>query len=139
LKILNFYFFSIRLKIILNKIDIQHNFIPILPKILEYVVYALKSLKESSLLKAALLVLNSIVREAKTNFTVYSNEIIPLLIEILINNDVSRNNKLIAITNIGEISINICEAFLPYLDPVMKLLFSAAQLAVTQADKVILF
>jgi len=103
---------------------------------LEYVVYALKSLKESSLLKAALLVLNSIVREAKTNFSQYSNEIIPLLIEILTNNDVSRNNKLIAITNIGEISLNICEAFLPYLDPVMKLLFSAAQLAITQADSV---
>lgn len=99
-------------------------------------VFALKSLKESSLLKAALLVLNSIVREAKMNFSQYSHEIIPLLIEILTNNDVSRNNKLITITNIGEISLNICDAFLPYLDPVMKLLFSAAQLAITQEDSV---
>ena len=96
----------------------------------------MKSLKESSLLKAALLVLNSIVREAKTNFTQYSQEIIPLLIEILTNNDVSRNNKLITITNIGEIALNICDDFLPFLDPVMKLLFSAAQLAITQAESV---
>ena len=102
-------------------------------------MFALKSLKESSLLKAALLVLNSIVREAKTNFTQYSQEIVPLLIEILTNNDVSRNNKLLTITNIGEISVNICDAFMPFLDPIMKLLFSAAQLAVTQAESVILF
>ena len=121
---------------ILNLLDIQQNFIPILPKILEYVVFALKSLKESSLLKAALLVLNSIVREAKMNFTQYAIEIIPLLLEILTNNDVSRNIKLITITNIGEISLNICESFLPFLDPIMKLLFSAAHLAITQPENV---
>ena len=99
-------------------------------------MYALKSLKESSLLKAALLVLNSIVKEAKMNFSQYAKEIIPLLLEILTNNDVSRNNKLLAIINIGDISINICESFLEFLDPVMNLLFSAAQLAVTQAENV---
>lgn len=102
-------------------------------------VYALKSLKESSLLKAALLVLNSIVIESKNNFSQYATEIIPLLMEILTNNEVSRHNKLIAITNIGEIAMNINELFIPFLDSAINLLFSAAQLAMSQADNVFIF
>mgnify|MGYP000891852878 FL=1 len=118
-------------------LDIQENFTPILPKILEYVVFALKSLKESSLLKAALLVLNSIIHESKKNFSQYAPELIPLLMEILTNNEVTRNNKLITITNIGEISMKIGDVFIPFLHQVMEVLFSAAGLAANKSDDVI--
>ena len=99
-------------------------------------VFALKSLKESSLLKAALLVLNSIIHESKQNFSQYAPELIPLLKEILTNNEVTRNNKLISITNIGEISMKIGEVFIPFLHPVMEVLFSAAQLAANKCEDV---
>lgn len=59
--------------------------------------------------------------------------------EILTNNEVSRHNKLIAITNIGEIAMNINELFIPFLDSAINLLFSAAQLAMSQADNVFIF
>jgi len=126
------------LKLFTNKLDIQENFTPILPKILEYVVFALKSLRESSLLKAALLVLNSIIHESKKNFSQYAPELIPLLMEILTNDEVTRNNKLISITNIGEISMKIGDVFIPFLHPVMEVLFSAAHLAANKADDVII-
>ena len=103
---------------------------------MEYVVFALKSLKESSLLKAALLVLNSIIHESKQNLIQYAPELIPLLKEILTNDEVSRNNKLISITNIGEISMKIGEVFIPFLHPVMEVLFSAAQMAASKSEDV---
>lgn len=56
--------------------------------------------------------------------------------EILTNNDVTRNNKLISITNIGEISMKVGENFIPFLHPVMEVLFSAAQLAANKSDDV---
>lgn len=103
---------------------------------MEYVVFALKSLKESSLLKAALLVLNSIILESKQDFNQYAPDLMNLLMEILKNEEVSRYNKLISITNIGEISMKIGETFIPFLHPTMELLFSAAQLASNKSDDV---
>ena len=52
------------------------------------------------------------------------------MIDVCTSNDVSRNNKTIAITCLGEIALTIGIDFSKYLKPVMDLLFSACQLGV---------
>lgn len=106
----------------------------IMPRFQEFLLFALQRHNESYLCKSAIITLGHIVRAIKLNFSSYADKYIPVLLEILTNEDVSRNNKTIAITTLGEICMNINEGFLKYLDPVMQVFFSAAGLAAQTAD-----
>ena len=53
---------------------------------------------------------------------------IKLLIDVCTSKDVARANKIIAINIIGELVIFSGVNFKPYLETVLKLLFSAAQM-----------
>ncbi len=109
-------------------------FSEIMPRIQEFLLFALQRHNESSLCKSAIISLGHIVRAIRFKFSIYSDKYIPVLLEILTHEDVSRTNKTIAITTLGEICMNINEAFLKYLDPVMQVFFSAAGLAAQTAD-----
>jgi hypothetical protein len=109
-------------------------FEPVMPTFTSFLVYALQKYNESSLVKAGLYCVSSIVSAIGYNFHKYSDEIINILIELLTNTEVSRYNKTTTITLLGEISINICEHFLKHLDNVMELLLSACEMAMASAD-----
>jgi importin subunit beta-1 len=109
-------------------------FSEIMPRFQEFLLFALQRHNESSLCKSAIISLGHIVRAIKGNFSNYADKYIPVLLEILTHEDVSRNNKTIAITTLGEICMTINEGFLKYLDPVMQVFFSAAGLAAQTAD-----
>lgn len=66
----------------------------------------------------------------KKNVENNANDIIKVLIEVCTSNDVSRGNKTIAISCLGEIAINIGLKFSDYLSSVMQLLFSACEMGV---------
>ena len=114
--------------------NMKEPFEEIMPKFKEYLLFALKRFNESSICKAALIALGNIIQVIKFNFSKYADNFIPVLIEILTHEDVSRNNKTIAITTLGEICFNITEHFLKYIDSVMEVLFSAAAMATTLPD-----
>lgn len=109
-------------------------FSEIMARFQEFLLYALQRHNESSLCKSAIITLGHIVRAIKGNFSNFADKYIPVLLEILTHEDVSRNNKTIAITTLGEICMTINEGFLNYLNPVMEVFFSAATLAATTAD-----
>jgi hypothetical protein len=117
--------------------NIGEDFESIMDQFQEYLAYALKKFNESTLCKAAILTVGEIVRAIRYNFHKYSDKIIPIIIEILTNDDVSRYNKTVAITTLGEICMAINKHFLPYLDTVMQLLISAASMASTKTDEVL--
>jgi hypothetical protein len=100
----------------------------------DFLLYALQKYNESSLSKSAIITLGHIVRAIKFNFYKFSDKYIDVLINILTSEDISRNNKILAITTLGEIFMAINEHFLKHLDKVMEVFFSAAQLATTIAD-----
>jgi hypothetical protein len=106
----------------------------IMNKFQDFLLYALEKYNESSLCKSAIITLGHIVRSIKFNFYKFSDKYIPVLINILTNQDVSRNNKILAITTLGEICMTINEHFLNHLDNVMQVFFSAAQIATTIAE-----
>jgi hypothetical protein len=95
----------------------------------EYLIFALNKYNESSLCKSALYCVSNIVNAIGYLFNNYSGKIIPVLIDILTNDEASRYNKTTAITLLGEICFNIKDHFISYLDTVMKLLISAADMA----------
>jgi len=103
-------------------------------KFQDFLVYSLQKYNESSLCKSGIIALGHIVRAIKFNFYKFSDKFIPILIEILTNEEVTRTNKTIAISTLGEICMTINEHFLKYLEPVMGVLFSAAQLATTMSQ-----
>jgi hypothetical protein len=109
-------------------------FEPVMPRLSSFLDYALRKFNESSLIKAALYCVSAIVTAIQQEFYKYSDGIIPLIMEILTNTEVSRYNKTTAITVLGEISIQITEHFLKYFEPVMELLLSACELAMENAE-----
>ena len=94
-----------------------------------YIEYSIKSYSNNSLSKSGLLSLLHCV--TSTQETIEKLEdMIKILIEICTSNEVARANKTIAINIIGELVLFNGANFKPYLETVMKLLFSAAQMGV---------
>ncbi len=114
--------------------NMDKNFDEIMTLFQNFLLFALEKYEESSLSKSAIITLGHIVRAIKSDFSTYSDKFIPILINILTNENVSRNNKTLAITTLGEICMSIEEKFLPHLKSVMEVFFSAATLAISQAD-----
>ena len=113
-------------------------------RFLNYLKFSLNKFNEMTLNKVALLATGDISRALGNNFSNYSSEIIPILIQILaVSNeliqsaDVGKINKIIAINTLGDIAMNITDQFFPFLDPIMKILFSACHLGLEIADEVI--
>jgi len=98
-------------------------FLVLMDKYLAYLTFSLKKFNESSLSKVAVLSTGDISRALGPNFAKYSTEIIPILIQILIENDVNKYTKIVAINTIGDIAMNISEQYFPYLEGTMKILF----------------
>jgi hypothetical protein len=122
-------------QVIFFKTDLKNYFEPVLKTSFpEYLIYALNKYNESSLCKSALYCASNIVNAIGYQFHNYSKNIIPVLLDILTNDEASRNNKTTTITLLGEICFNIKEHFITYLDTVMKLLISAADMAVEFND-----
>ncbi len=109
-------------------------FAEIMPKFSDYLLYALNSFNDSSLCKSAIISLGHIVKSIKIKISLYTEKFIPVLLQILTHDDVSRSNKTIAITTLGDICMASGEEFLKYLEPVMTVFFSAATMATSVAD-----
>lgn len=116
--------------------NLKEDFEPIVEPFSNYLVYALEKFNDPSLCKAAIITVGEIVAAIGFNFHKFSDKFIPILIKILTNDDVSRSNKTIAITTLGEICMSINQFFLPYLDSVMHLLLSAADMAASKEEEV---
>lgn len=109
-------------------------FSEIMPNFVDFLLYALNTFNDSTLCKSAIITLSHIVRSIRDKFSVYVEKFIPVLLQILSNDDVSRNNKTIAITTLGDICMSIPNHFLKYVEQVMNVFFSAATLATTLAE-----
>ena len=96
-------------------------------KYFPYIDYSIKLYSNSSLSKSGLLSLMHCTTSVENNIG-KAKEIIKTLIDVCISNEVARPNKTIAINIIGNVALFEGSNFSPYLDTVMKLLFSAAQL-----------
>lgn len=114
--------------------NMGEQFEEIMNKFQDYLLFALQKYNESSLCKSAIISLGHIVRAVKFNFYRFSDKYIPALLEVLTNEEVTRNNKTLAITTLGEICMTINEHFLKHLETVMQVFFSAATLAASEAD-----
>lgn len=111
-------------------LNMKNTFTPIFNLYLPYIDYSIKAFNISSLSKSGLLALLNCIRMIEKDVVPSSDNIIKTLIEVCTSNDVSRNNKTIAITCLGEIALTIGIDFSKYLKTVMDLLFSACQLGV---------
>ena len=94
-----------------------------------YLEFSIKSYSNNSLSKSGLLSLLQCI--TNTQDTIQKTEdMIKILIDVCTSNEVARGNKTIAINILGELVLFTGVNFKPYLETVMKLLFSAAQMGV---------
>ena len=106
-------------------VDFKSIFISYYP----YLEFSIKSYSNNSLSKSGLLSLLQCI--TNTQDTIQKTEdMIKILIDVCTSNEVARGNKTIAINIMGELVLFTGVNFKPYLDTVMKLLFSAAQMGV---------
>ena len=109
--------------------NMGENFKPIFLLYFPYIEYSIKSYSNNSLSKSGLLSLLPCI--SNTQDTIGKLEdILKILIDVCTSNEVARGNKIIAIHIIGELVLIPGENFKPYLEMVMKLLFSAAQMGI---------
>ena len=105
------------------------NFKPIFVLYYPYIEFSIKSYSNNSLSKSGLLSLSHCI--TNTQDTIQKTEdMIKILIDVCTSNEVARGNKTIAINILGVLVLFTGENFKPYLETVMKLLFSAAQMGV---------
>ena len=112
--------------------NMKQNFKQIFILYYPYIEFSIKSYSNNSLCKTGLLSLLHCI--SSTQDTIQKTEdMIKVLINVCTSNDVSRNNKTIAINIIGELVLFAGVNFKSYLEDVMKLLFSAAQMGINIA------
>ena len=107
--------------------NMLQDFIPIFKLYYPYIEYSIKSYSNNSLSKSGLISLMHCIASVESNIG-KTKEIIETLIEVCVSNEVARPNKTIAINIIGNVALFEGTNFSLYLENVMKLLFSAAQL-----------
>ena len=115
--------------------NMGQSFEPIFVKYFPYIDYSIKFYSDSSLSKSGLLSLMHCITSVENNIG-KTKEIIETLIGVCTSNDVTRPNKTIAINIIGNVALFEGTNFSPYLDTVMKLLFSAAQLGFNLGENI---
>ena len=110
--------------------NMKESFYEIFKNYYPFIEFSIKSYNISSLCQSGLVALQNSIHSIKKNVENNANDIIKVLIEVCTSNDVSRGNKTIAISCLGEIAINIGLKFSDYLSSVMQLLFSACEMGV---------
>lgn len=109
-------------------INMKATFTSIFRDYLPFLDFSIKSTSITSLSKSGLSTLLNSIRAINKEICPSSEAIIKTLIEICTSADVSRGNKTIAITCLGEIAMMIEGEFEKYLSSVMSLLFSACEM-----------
>ena len=105
------------------------DFKPIFILYYPYIEFSIKSYSNNSLSKSGLLSLLHCITSTQETIDKLE-DMIKILIDVCTSNEVARSNKTIAINIIGELVLFNGVNFKPYLESVMKLLFSAAQMGV---------
>ena len=105
------------------------NFKPIFILYYPYIEFSIKSYSNNSLSKTGLLSLLHCITSTKDTIQKLE-DMIKILLDVCTSNEVVRENKTIAINIIGELVLFTGVNFKPYLEAIMKLLFSAAQMGV---------
>ena len=107
--------------------NMGETFEPIFKKYYPYVEYSIKYYSNNSLSKSGLVSLMHCIISVQNNIG-KAKDIISTLIDVCVSNEVEKKNKTIAISIIGYVAMFEGTNFSIYIDPVMKLLFSAAQM-----------
>ena len=107
--------------------NMGETFEPIFKKYYPYVEYSIKYYSNNSLSKSGLVSLMHCIISVQKNID-KTKDIISTLIDVCVSNEVEKKNKTIAISIIGYVAMFEGTNFIIYIDPVMKLLFSAAQM-----------
>ena len=107
--------------------NMGETFEPIFKKYYPYVEYSIKYYSNNSLSKSGLVSLMHCIISVQNNIG-KTKDIISTLIDVCVSNEVEKKNKTIAISIIGYVAMFEGTNFSIYIDPVMKLLFSAAQM-----------
>lgn len=101
---------------------------------MKYIEFALEQFKEPVLSRAGIIAVDDILKGVKSNFAKYTDKLIPLLTEILKDEEVVRRNKLLVITLLGDIAFEIQGDFVKYLSNVMEILMNACELALMDSE-----
>lgn len=102
--------------------------------LMKYIELALQQYKEPVLSRAGIIAVGDILKGVKSNFNKYTDKLIPLLVDILKEEEVVRRNKLLVITLLGDIAFEIQGDFTKYLSNVMEILMNACELALMDSE-----
>ena len=86
------------------------------------------------LTRAGVIAVTDILKGIEGDFKAYSNDYIPLLHKILIDEDVKKDVKLNVITLLGDICFKITKDFVLHLNFTMEVLIAACSLALMKSD-----
>ncbi len=102
---------------------------------MEYAYYSLKKYDEPNVCKSGILAITSIICSFNRIFLPYVGRTLSLLFEILTEENLNRSVKLLAISAIGDICLNIPESISQNIIAIIQILFSASEVAINTLGK----
>jgi importin subunit beta-1 len=114
----------------------KEDFITMLNVFMEYAYYSLKKYEEPIVCKSGILAITSIICSFNKLFLPYVSMTLSLLFEILKEENLNRSVKLLAISAIGDICMNIPETISQNILSIVQILFSASGVAITTSQHV---
>lgn len=117
-------------------LNMKQTFTEIFTLYFPFLDFSIKQYSITGLTTSGLASLLNSIRSLGGNISSQCESIVKTLIDVCTSSDVSRNNKTIAITCLGEIALTMELRFEPFLSSVMELLFSACKMGIeaTQND-----
>ena len=100
-----------------------------LSEIMEFLYYSLKNYNESNICKSGIMAITNMVCLHTKCFIPYVEKTLSILLEILTEENINRSAKLLAISAIGEICLNMPETLGDHIVGIMQILFSACEVA----------
>jgi len=103
---------------------------------MEYAYYSLKKYDEPLVCKSGILAITSIICSFNKLFLPYVSMTLSLLFEILKEQNLNRSVKLLAISAIGDICLNIPESISQNILSIIQILFSASEVAIKSFENI---
>lgn len=114
--------------------NLEDNFLPYIGEVMKFVIYALRQVDATSVVKSGILCLGDFARAVGSEIAVYLEEVIPLLKKLLVDEHMTLDIKLESLSTISDLALASGGYFVQYLSEILQIVDEAAWLSLQPSD-----
>ena len=114
--------------------NLEDSFLPYLAEVMKFVIYALKQVDATSLVKSGVLCLGDFARSVGSEIAVYLQEVIPYLKKLLVDERMTLDIKLECLSTMSDLALASGGYFVQYLSEILQIVDEAAWLSLQPCE-----